>query len=461
MTLLVRFLSSCIASILLVAHAARAAAPESHGVAFDPSPQGEWRCGLTTDDMPGLAAERMLHPLAAGCTRGEAKAFAVVVDLSDSRFAMSAEQMAADAEDQLPTSWKIDSKSYDLVSLSGGQTAAYSRLVGKGDGFTFLSGQKPMVAISYNVPLVFQNESETPQQAIAVFRARSPLPAGMNQRKLMIEELDQSLRAWAGTAHPASNRVISAREFELAAHARASGKGSTPIPAAAPAPAARKQPGGNDRIAAAVTAAVRGRATEADLEVLADVEKRFGQEALGLLAQSLREDIRRASLQKEQQQILSAVMEAAAERASDILSSYLIAAMESRDSVAVESALRVAESRGWPLRNLSPAAIDTVAAEVLKRDFPFATDGEDRTFLEFPSNELLSLVSRTRTVPPIEDLVRNERDHWRMKDRRSPTKVAYLVQSEKNIGILERQQGTDVYRYRPVTNLVDVAAVDP
>ncbi len=39
---------------------------EVHGVDFAPSPAPEWRCGLASDDFPGLAAEHMTQPLAAG-----------------------------------------------------------------------------------------------------------------------------------------------------------------------------------------------------------------------------------------------------------------------------------------------------------------------------------------------------------------------------------------------------------
>lgn len=460
MTRLAACFLSWISILILAALPAHGAATELHGVTFDPTPHGEWRCGLTTDEMPGLAAERMTHPLAAGCVSGEARAFAVIVDLSDARYAMSAEQMAADAEDQLPTSWKVASKSYDVVSLPGGRTAAYSRLVGKGDGFTFVSGQTPMVAISLNVPLVFENESGTPQQAIAVFRVRSPLPAGASQRTATIDALDQTLRAWAGTAHPSSNRTISAREFERAS-SQASDAGSAARTAPAAAPAARPEPSGNERIAAAVTAALQGRATESDLRVLEETEKQFGQQALGSMAQSLREGVRRSSQQNQQRQILATVLDGDKEHANDVLSRFLIAAIESHDSAAVASAIKVATSRGWPLHKLNPAAMEKLAVALLKRDLSLATTEDARAFLEFPSSELQPLVLRARTVPPLAEIARRDREQWRMKDRRAPSKAAYLVKDGKDIGLLERQQTMDAYRYRPLTNLLDVAAIDP
>lgn len=444
-------------SLIVIGFPVYAAASELYGVAFDPTPQGNWRCGLTNEEMPGLAAERMTHPIAAGCANGEARAFAVIVDLSDAHSAMSAEQMAADAEDQLPTSWKVTSKSYDVVPLAGGHSAAYSRLVGKGDGFTFLSGQTPMVAISFNVPLVFQNDSGIPQQAIAVFRVRSPLPAGKSQRDTTLDELDQTLRAWAGTAHPANNRSISAREFERASSQASDAGGVSRTATQVPGPA----PSGNERIAAAVTAALQGRATEADLRVLEDTEKQFGQQALGSMAQSLREGVRRSSQQNQQQQILATVLDGDKERANDVLSRFLIAAVESRDSAAVASAIKVAASRGWPLQKLNPAAVEKLAVAVLKRDLSLATIEGARAFLEFSPGELQPLVLRTQTVPTLAGIARQDRDQWRMKDRRAPSKAVHLVTNEKEIGLLERQQSTDAYRYRTLTNLLDVAAIDP
>lgn len=435
-----------------------AVAAEVGGVAFAPSPAASWRCGLTNDDFPGLAAEHMRQPLAAGCEKGDAKAYAVVVDLSDSRSAMRADQMAADAEEQLPSSWKIDSKSYDVVSLPGGRLASYSRLVGKGNGFTFLSGNTPMVAISANVPLVFEDESGAPRQVIAVFRVRSPLSASATPRKEMIAALDQMLREWAGTAQPASGRTISERDFELAAYARTKGQTSAAPPAAASAPGAG--PNGNDRIAAALTAAVSGRATVQDLAALEDAAKRFPQIALGEMARSLLDDARRSSQQTEQQQILSAALESAKERASDVFSRFLIAATESGDSAAIAAALRVAKDRAWTLHNTNPAAIETVAAAILKRSPSFAPTDDDRAFFELPATELLVFAQRARKVPGIEEIARLDRDTWRLKNRRD-AKAVYLVQHDKSIGILERQKESNVYRFQPITNLLELRAVEP
>ncbi|MEA2464800.1 MAG: hypothetical protein QOJ98_2547 [Acidobacteriota bacterium] len=459
MTLFARTLKLCFACLLLVALGTTAAATEMNGVLFDPSPPGEWRCGLTNDDLPGLAAERMVQPLAAGCARGDARAYAVIVDLSDAHYAMSAEQMAADAEDQLPSEWRVSSKSYDVVSLASGPTAAYSRLVGRGDGFTFVSGQAQMVAISLNVPLLFQDESGAPRQAIAVFRVRSTLPAAGASQKKLIDELDLAVRDWAGTVRPVTDRPISARDFEVAALARTGGSGS--ITATPGAPAARPEPSGNDRIPAALNAAMQGRATESDLTVLEDAGKRFGQVALGSMAQALRADLHRSSLQDQQQQIISAAMASAPERATDILSRFLIAAIESGDQAAAAAAVKISGARGWPLRSLSPLAAETVAAAMFKGNLTSITPANDRAFLELASSELLLLVLRAKTVPHVEEIARHDRDQWRMKDRRQASKAAYLVQYEKEIGVLERQQATDVYRFRALTNLFDVYAIHP
>lgn len=451
MTPLLRIL----AMICFLAATAAPAAADVHGVAFDPAPPGQWRCGLTNDDLPGLAAERMTHPLAAACARGEARAFAVIVDLSDARHAMSAEQMAGDAEDQLPASWKISSKSYDVVSLPGGNMAAYSRLVGKGDGFTFLSGQTPTLSISFNVPLLFEGDDGAPHQAIAVFRVRSPLPAGGNQQRA-IGDLDEALRAWAGTARPANARAISARDFEVAALLRSQDGQTTAV---RNAPAAPARPTGNERIAAAVTAAVNGRASAEDLAVLESAEKQFGTIALGSMARSLRDDLQRSTLQAQQQIILSAAIDQAGERAKDVLSRFLMAAVASGDSTAAAAAVTVGVGRGWSLRDLSPHAGEAVASAVLQRKF--IPGPNERPFFELPPNELLPLVLKARPVPPIEETARRDRDRWRMKSRNAPHRAASLVQSEKSIGLLERQQADDWYRFRPLTNLADVAATEP
>lgn len=423
------------------------------GVSFAPSPAASWRCGLTNEDFPGLAAEHMRQPLAAGCQQGEAKAYAVIVDLSDSRSAMRADQMAADAEEQLPTSWKIDSKSYDVVTLPNGRAAAYSRLVGKGNGFTFLSGNTPMVAISANVPLIFEDAAGAPRQVIAVFRVRSPLPATAAQRKGVVSELDRAVREWAGTAQPASGRVISERDFELAAYARTKGQTIAASPASAAGSAAVSD---NDRMAAALAAAVSGRATAADLAALDEAAKRFPQSALGTMARSLLEDAQKGVQQSQQQLILAATLDSAKERASDVFSRFLIAAIETGDASGVATAVGVAKQRGWTLRNASPAAVDAVVAAVPKQKLP--TD--DRAFFELSAAEILPLAQKTRNVRGIDEIARRDRDAWRMKNRRDPQKALYLVHQNQTVGLLERQPGTDIYRFRAVTNVLDLASLE-
>jgi hypothetical protein len=437
-----------VSTMCFLAAIAVAAAADVHGVAFDPSPPGQWRCGLANGDLPGLAAERMTHPLAAACERGQAKAFVVVVDVSDAHHVMSAEQMADDAQDQLPASWKISSKSYDVVSLPGGHTAAYSRLLGKGDGFTFLSGQTPTLAISFNVPLLFEGEDGTPRQAIAVFRVRSALSSGEGQQKT-IRDLDDALRAWAGTAHPASARAISAHDFEVATLLRSQGKPSVRNePAASPST-------GNDRVAAAVSAAINGSASSEDLAVLENAERQFGATALGSMARSLRDELHRSSLEAQQQLILSAAISNAGERAKDVLSRFLLAAIASGDSAATSAAISIAGGHGWSLRDLNRAVSEAMASAVLQRKF---IPVSNREFFEIPSNELLLLVLQARPVLAIEEVALRDRDRWRMKSRRAPSKAESLVQSEKSIGVLEPQQGENAYRLRPLTNLLDVVA---
>lgn len=428
------------------------AAADVDGVTFDPSPPGQWRCGLTNGDLPGLAAERMTHSVAAACERGQAKAFVVVVDVSDARHVMSAEQMADDAQDQLPTSWKISSKSYEVVSLPGGHTAAYSRLVGKGDGFTFLSGQTPTLAISFNVPLLFEGDDGAPRQAIAVFRVRSALPAGEGQQRT-VRDLDDAIRTWAGTARPVNARTISAHDFEVATLLRSQGKTAAPRsePAAPPPSTA------NDRVAAAVSAAVNGSASTEDVAVLENVEKQFGATALGTLARSLREDLHHSALEAQERLIVSEAIRNGGGRAKDVLSRFVAASIASGDSAATAAAIGIAKEHGWSLRDLNRAAVEAMASAVLQRKFIAASNGE---FFEIPSSELLPLVLQARPVPAIEEFALRDRDHWRMKSRRAPSKAESLVQSDKSIGILELQQG-DAYRFRPLTNLIDVAAAQP
>src|SRR5437588_3875456 len=125
-----------------------------------PSPGPDWKCGLTNDDLPWLAEEGMRKPIAAGC-RSTTGAVAVVI-LSDQtrlKSAMTAEQMASDAEDQLPSQWRIKSKIFDVKAIAGtARTASFSRLVGTGDGATFLLGDQPMVAVSMNEPILWADE---------------------------------------------------------------------------------------------------------------------------------------------------------------------------------------------------------------------------------------------------------------------------------------------------------------
>lgn len=442
-----RFALSCVLSASL---AVSAMAADVSGVSFAPSPSASWRCGLSNADLPGLAAERMLQPIAAACELGDAKAYAVIVDLSNSRSAMRAEQMAADAEDQLPSSWRIDSKSYEVVTLTGGRLAAYSRLVGKGNGFTFLSGQTPMVAISANVPLLFEEESGAVRQTIAVFRVRSPLPAAAAERKARINELDRMLREWASTAQPARGRAISDRDFELAVYSRTKGTAvAAPIVSGPPASTER------ERVSMAIAAVVNKRATSEDLDTLEDATKRFSQTALGETALSYLEDARRLAQQSAQDQILSAAMDSVKEGAGELLSRFILASLKNRDAAGLASALRIAKLRGWTVGNLSPAAAGGIATAIVGHTLPIAPRAEDRAFFELPSPEMLRLVQSATVVARIEDVARPARGNWRIKDGSLTANVPYLVQSDQAVGILQRQQGT-TYQFRPITNLLDL-----
>ncbi|HEY0373082.1 MAG TPA: hypothetical protein VGD79_13845 [Thermoanaerobaculia bacterium] len=429
--------------LLLLSVVARADAPS---VAFDPSPGPSWQCGASNSDFPGLAIERMSQPLVAGCRRGDAVAYAVITDLSKNRSVMRAEQMAGDAEDQLPSSWKLDSKTYDVVTLSSGSSAAYSKLTGRGDGFTFVSGNVPMVAISANVPLLFEDETGTPRQVIAVFRVRSPLPAGATARKEFIADLDRTLRGWAGTVRPASGRTITDKDFEFAAYARTKTT-TTPAATTSDAPAPPASPG--NRIAAATVAAVNRRATAQDLAILEDVAKRGPQTAYGHMAQTLLGQVR----QEEQMQNLAATLEVAKEGAGDVFSIYLISAFESGDEAGFHAALQLAKQRGWTIRTASPAVLRTTARHRL----PFTPSAEERTYFEVSAAEILPLV-KTKPVR-IDDIARRDHDAWRLK-RPDPSKTWYLVQHEAGIGVLERQQSTNTYRYRAITNVLDLAPLD-
>jgi hypothetical protein len=440
------FVFSCVLSVLL---AASARAADVSGVSFASSPSTSWRCGLSNADLPGLSAEHMLQPIAAACEHGEAKAYAVVVDLSDSRSAMHAEQMAADAEDQLPSSWRVDSRSYDVITLAGGRLAAYSRLVGKGNGFTFLSGQTPMVAISANVPLLFEDESGAVRQTIAVFRVRSPLPAAASERKARIGELDRMLREWAGTAQPARGRTISDRDFELAAYARTKGTPAAVSTASAPAPVSTEK----ERISAAIAAVANKRATSADLDILEDATKRFSQTALGETARSYLEDARRLAQQSAQEQILLAAMDSVKEGAGDLFSRFILASLKNRDAAGMVSALRIAKQRGWTVGITSPAAAGVITTAILEHTLPIAPGAEDRAFFELPSAEILRLVQSAKGVARIEDVARPARSEWRIKD--GSANASYIVQYDKAIGILQRQGTT--YQFRPITNLLDLS----
>lgn len=425
-----------------------------HGVAFAPSPDGEWQCGLTNEDFPGLAAEHMTQPLAAGCERGETKAYAVIVDLSDSRSVMQAEQMAGDAEEQLPTTWKIDSKSYDVITLPGGRLAAYSRLTGRGDGFTFMSGQKPMVAISANVPLLFEDAAGAPRQVITVFRVRAPLPAAAANRKETVAELDRMLREWAATARPASGRFISDRDFELAAYARTKGLASAE-PRAAVVPAASVNE--RERISAAVAGALDARATPADVAMLEQAAQQYEQLALGELARSLLSDVRRTEQLREQEQVLTTTLEAAKEKAGDVLSRFFVAGLQKGDTAGITAALPLAKKYGWTLRSAGPAASAAFADAAAKRTW--SPPAADRALFELSSTELLQLARKPGTVPRIEDIARPARAEWRMKQR-DASKAGYLVEKDNGLGLLERQPGTGQYKFRLLTNLFDIPATD-
>jgi hypothetical protein len=130
----------------------------------------------------------------------------------------------------------------------------------------------------------------------------------------------------------------------------------------------------------------------------------------------------------------------------------------SGDSAATAAAIAIANGRGWSLRDLNGEATEAMASAVLQRKFIAASN---REFFQIPSNELLTLVLQGRPVPAIEEVALRDRDHWRMKSRRAPSKAESLVQSEKTIGVLEQQQGENAYRFRPLTNLMDVAVAEP
>ena len=417
-------------------------AEEMNGIQFAASPGSSWRCGLQNDDLPGLASEHMLQPVAAGCERGDVRAYVVVVDLSDSRSPMRAEQMAADAEDQLPSAWKIDSKSYDVVTLSSGQRAAYSRLVGKGTGFTFVSGQKPMVAISLNVPLLFEDESGKTRQVIAVFRVRAALPPAAADRKAFIADLDRTVREWAGSATPAGGHAISERDFELAAYART--KGIT-LPAGAPDAAPRPP---QDPLPSAVAALMNHRATSEDLATLEKATSRAPQSPLAKTLQSYIDEAARSA----EEQTLVAILDAAKEDAPRFFSRFLATSAGAGDADGLAVALRVAQQRGWSLHNATPDAIGIVVRAITAHAVSVAP--ESRAFFELPADQIPPLVQKP--PPYVTEIAKASGTGWRLRDRRGASRGAFLVRSDNGVGLLERQQdGT--YRLRPVTNVLDLA----
>jgi hypothetical protein len=424
--------------VTLTIHAA-----EVNGIAFAASPGSSWRCGLQNDDIPGLDAEHMVQPVAAGCERGEVKAYVVIVDLSDSRSPMRAEQMAADAEDQLPSSWKVDTKSYDVVTLSNGQRAAYSRLIGKGTGFTFVTGQKPMVAISLNVPLLFEDGSGKTRQAIAVFRARAALPSVAPDRKAFIADLDRTVREWAGSAAPASGHAISERDFELAAYART--KGIT-MPAAASVTASQPQ---QDPLPAAVAALMNHRATSDDLATLEKATSRASGSPLAKTVQSYIDEAERSA----DEQTLAAILDAAKEDAPRFFSRFLATSASGGDADGLAVAARVAQQRGWSLRNATPDAIGIVVRAITAHTVSLAP--ESRAFFELPANEIAPLAPKP--LPHVTEIAKPSGQAWRLRDRRGASRDAFLVCSDNGVGLLERQPD-GMYRLRLVTNVLDLAS---
>jgi hypothetical protein len=440
--LLVSFLFAFLGSIPSLA-------AETHGVTFEASPGEEWKCGLSNDDLPGLAVERMRQPVAAGCASGDARAYVVIVDLSDSRSAMAAEQMAGDAEEQLPESWKIDSKVFEVVTLANGRNAAYSRLVGKGDGFTFVSGSTPMIAISANVPLLFEDDAKAAHQAIAVFRLRAPLPAA-SKRKDAIAAFDRTLRAWAATARPARGRPISDRDFELAAYARTrTAENAAALPPLAAKPASENRP---DRFPAALAAAVTGDAP-GDVHSLEELAKKYPNTAVGSMARSYLDRTTHAQRVKEELAILTAALSAAPASGTQLLSDFIIGAFDSGDGDAFAGAIAVARARGWTLEKITPAAATKVTKAITTQRVP-PLAGDVRPFFEVASPQLLQMVQSVTPVPDINAIARPTRDTWRMKTRNAPPAV--VVRHDGGIGVLSREGVTEVYRYRVLTNLLDV-----
>ena len=289
-----------------------------------------------------------------------------------------------------------------------------------------------------------------------IFRVRSPLPAAAAQRKQTIAELDRLLREWAGTARPASGRSIADRDFELAAYARTKGlaNAGTSAPTAAAAAAANE----SDRIPAALTAAASGQATAADVVTLEETAQRFAQTGLGGMASSLVTDARRVAQQREQQQILSTTLESAKEKAGEVFSLFLVGAVEKGDAAGLAFALDIAKKHGWTLRNADPAAIRALADAAAKHTL--SPRPEDRAFFELSAGELLPLARSVGTVPRVEEIARAVREGWRMK-RRDASNVRVLVEKDNALGVLEQQPATAHYRFRPITNILDLATVEP
>jgi hypothetical protein len=444
---------------LLLVVALRGQAAETNGVAFEPKPGDQWQCELSNADFPGLAAEGMTQPLASGCEKGKARAYVVIVDLSDSRSAMSADQMAADAEEQLPGTWKIDSKVYDVISLGDGRRAAYSRLIGKGDGFTFVSGQTSMVAISANVPLIFEDDNHVPHQAIAVFRVRAPLPVGAAARKELVEELDRTLRGWAATAKPARGAAISERDFEAAAYTRTKN-------AIAPAPASNPQPSRTETssiegVATALVAAANGIATADDLNVLENAERRYPHDPLSTVARSYLDDAHRVVQTQQQRQILAVALEKAGERGPDVLSRFMLVAVNDADATALAAEIEIARGHGWTLRNMNASTVTALALSIVNRKVTLPPAPEVRAFFELSSAELLPFVQNVVAVPFIDQIARPARDAWQLRERRQAPVPAVLVRRENGVGVLEIQPGRRVYRYRALTNLLDMTLPKP
>lgn len=454
-SVLTRRTISTITAALVTCAALAQETTDAHGVAFAPTPDAAWTCGLTNEQLPGLAEEGMRQPIAAGCrqARQGAIGYVVIVDLSDSRTVMRAEQMATDAEDQLPSSWKIESKSYEVISLPNGTTAAHSKLVGKGTGYTFHGGQSHMVAVSANVPLTFEDAAGIPRHVIAVFRIRSPLPAD-GRRSATIAALDRTLEEWASTVRLTGGRMIPARDFELAAYGRDKARrDGEPTATAAAAPGSRA-PTHQQRLATAVASASSGSATPEDLRVLEEAAKSAPDSAIGAMAASLVDDTRRAAYRRTQEEVLAAAVEAAGNHAATVLARFLDGAIATRDTAAVASAARIARRRGVSLAHLPPSTVARLTKAVLQEKLSIPISADDRLFFDLGSAALLGHLRSAARTPAIEDVARRDGDAWRLKGRR-PQPPPAVVQFGPTAGVLERAADGSSYRYRELTNLLD------